>query len=125
VQGRRGTRFNPFYPVATFYVNPLPTSFGSYATGSSVAFSVHQVSTKTGPRQGLRHSRHTRFGWKGTFFTISTLWGPGCPSGNDAGLTNLTFVTSIPVTTDFFLISCDYNQVPKWFGTHYNLEVPS
>jgi len=33
-------------------------------------------------------------------------------------------VGSIPVTTDFFLISCDSNQVPKWFGTHYNLEVP-
>jgi len=30
----------------------------------------------------------------------------------------------IPVTTEFFLISCDSNQVPKWFGTHYNLEVP-
>jgi len=34
-------------------------------------------------------------------------------------------VGSIPVTTEFFLISCDSNQVPKWFGTHYNLEVPS
>jgi len=33
-------------------------------------------------------------------------------------------VATIPVTTDFFLISCDSNQVPKWFGTHYNLEVP-
>jgi len=32
-------------------------------------------------------------------------------------------VGSIPVTTEFFLISCDSNQVPKWFGTHYNLEV--
>jgi len=31
---------------------------------------------------------------------------------------------SIPVTTEFFLISCTSNQVPKWFGTHYNLEVP-
>jgi len=31
---------------------------------------------------------------------------------------------SIAVTTDFFLISCDSNQVPKWFGTHFNLEVP-
>jgi len=29
----------------------------------------------------------------------------------------------IPVTTDFFLISCDSNQVTKWFGTHYNQEV--
>jgi len=29
----------------------------------------------------------------------------------------------IPVTTEYFLISCDSNQVPKWFGTHYNLEV--
>jgi len=28
------------------------------------------------------------------------------------------FVGSIPVTTEFFLISCDSNQVPKWFGTH-------
>jgi len=33
-------------------------------------------------------------------------------------------VGSIPVTTEFFLISCDSNQVPKWFGAHYNLEVP-
>jgi len=33
-------------------------------------------------------------------------------------------VGSIPVTTVFFLISCDSNQVPKWFGTHSNLEVP-
>jgi len=33
-------------------------------------------------------------------------------------------VGSIPVATDFFLISCDSKQVPKWFGTHYNLEVP-
>jgi len=33
-------------------------------------------------------------------------------------------VGSIPVTTEFFLISCDSNQVPKWFGTHDNLEVP-
>jgi len=33
-------------------------------------------------------------------------------------------VGSTPVTTDFFLISCNSNQVPKWFGTHYNLEVP-
>jgi len=33
-------------------------------------------------------------------------------------------VGSIPVTTEFFLISGDSNQVPKWFGTHYNLEVP-
>jgi len=32
-------------------------------------------------------------------------------------------VGSIPVTTEFFLISCDSNQVPKWFETHYNLEV--
>jgi len=32
-------------------------------------------------------------------------------------------VGSIPVTTEFFLISCDSNQVPKWFGTHNNLEV--
>jgi len=30
----------------------------------------------------------------------------------------------IPVTTEFFLISCDSNQAPEWFGTHYNLEVP-
>jgi len=56
---------------------------------------------------------------------IHTSWmgeseGPGCPSGYDADLTN---DGSIPVTTDFFLISCDSNQVPKWFGTHYNLEV--
>jgi len=27
-------------------------------------------------------------------------------------------VGSIAVTTEFFLISCDSNQVPKWFGTH-------
>jgi len=33
-------------------------------------------------------------------------------------------VGSIPVTTEFLLISCDSNQVPKWFGTHYNLEIP-
>jgi len=33
-------------------------------------------------------------------------------------------VGTIPVTTEFFLISCDSNQVLKWFGTHYNLEVP-
>jgi len=33
-------------------------------------------------------------------------------------------VGSIPVTTEFFLISCDCYQVPKWFGTHFNLEVP-
>jgi len=33
-------------------------------------------------------------------------------------------VGSIPVTTEFFVISCDYGPVPKWFGTHYNLEVP-
>jgi len=32
-------------------------------------------------------------------------------------------VGSIPVTTEFFLFSCDSNQVPNWFGTHYNLEV--
>jgi len=32
-------------------------------------------------------------------------------------------VGSIPVTTEFFVISCDSNQVPKWFGTHRNLEV--
>jgi len=30
-------------------------------------------------------------------------------------------VGSIPVTTEFVLISCDSNQVPKWFGTQYNL----
>jgi len=30
----------------------------------------------------------------------------------------------VPDTTEFFLISCDSNQVPKWFGTDYNLEVP-
>jgi len=34
-------------------------------------------------------------------------------------------VGSIPDTTEFFLIiSCDSNQVPKWFGTHYYLQVP-
>jgi len=33
-------------------------------------------------------------------------------------------VGSIPDATDFILISCDSNQVPKWFGTHHNLEVP-
>jgi len=27
-------------------------------------------------------------------------------------------VGSIPVTTEFFLISIDSNQIPKWFGTH-------
>jgi len=32
-------------------------------------------------------------------------------------------VGSIPVTTEFFLILCDSNQVPKWFGTHHNLDV--
>jgi len=29
----------------------------------------------------------------------------------------------IPVTTEFFLILCDSSQVPKWFGTHCNVEV--
>jgi len=29
----------------------------------------------------------------------------------------------IPVTTEFFLISCDSNQVPKLFGAHYNQEI--
>jgi len=33
-------------------------------------------------------------------------------------------VGSVPVTTEFFLISCDSNQASKWFGTHYNLEFP-
>jgi len=33
-------------------------------------------------------------------------------------------VGSIHVTTEFFFISCDSNQVPKWFGTYNNLEVP-
>jgi len=33
-------------------------------------------------------------------------------------------VGSIPVTTEFFFISRDSDQVPKWFETHYNLEVP-
>jgi len=33
-------------------------------------------------------------------------------------------VGSIPVTTEFFLLSCDSNQVSKWFGTHFNLVVP-
>jgi len=33
-------------------------------------------------------------------------------------------VGSMSVTTEFFLISCDSNHVPKWLGTHYNLEVP-
>jgi len=37
------------------------------------------------------------------------------PSGVEAWLS---------VTTEFFLISCDCNQVPEWFGTLYNLEVP-
>jgi len=32
-------------------------------------------------------------------------------------------VGSIPVTIEFFLILCDSNQVPKWLGTHNNLEV--
>jgi len=31
-------------------------------------------------------------------------------------------VGSIPNTTEFLLISCDSDQVPKWFGTHYNHE---
>jgi len=30
-------------------------------------------------------------------------------------------VGSIPVTTEFFLISCDSNQVPKSFRTHYKI----
>jgi len=34
-------------------------------------------------------------------------------------------VGSSPVTTELFLISWASNQVPKWFGTHYHLEVPS
>jgi len=46
--------------------------------------------------------------------------GPGCPSGYDAGLTNQTSL----VRFEFFIISCDSNQIHKWFGTHYNLEVP-
>jgi len=33
----------------------------------------------------------------------------------------LNVVGSIPVTTEFFLISCDSNQVSKWFGTHCSL----
>jgi len=33
-------------------------------------------------------------------------------------------VGSIPRTTKFFVISYDSNQVPKGFGTHYNLDVP-
>jgi len=36
----------------------------------------------------------------------------------------LDVVGTILVTTEFFLISCDSNQVSRWFGTHYNLEVP-
>jgi len=32
-------------------------------------------------------------------------------------------VGSIPITTEFFLIPCDSNQVPKWFGIHYNPQV--
>jgi len=30
-------------------------------------------------------------------------------------------VGSIPVTTEYFFILCDSNQVPNWFGTHYKL----
>jgi len=41
--------------------------------------------------------------------------GPGCPSGWS---NKPDVVGSIPVTTELFLISCDSNQVPKWFGTH-------
>jgi len=33
-------------------------------------------------------------------------------------------VGSIPVTTEFVLISCDSNQVPKLFEAHNILEVP-
>jgi len=50
--------------------------------------------------------------------------GPGCPSGYDVVDHKPDVGCSIPVTTDFFLLSCDSNHVPKWFGTHYNLEVP-
>jgi len=39
-------------------------------------------------------------------------------------IVDVGIIGSIPVYTDFFLISCDSNQVPKWFGSHYNLEVP-
>jgi len=50
--------------------------------------------------------------------------GPGCPSGYDAGLTNQTSLVRFPSPLTFFLFSCDSYQVPKWFGTHFNLEVP-
>jgi len=41
-----------------------------------------------------------------------------------AATTLVYYVYSIPVTTEFFLISCDSNQISKWFGTYCNLEVP-
>jgi len=50
--------------------------------------------------------------------------GPGCPSGYDAGITNQTPLVQFPSPLKFFLSLCDSNQVRKWFGTHYNLEVP-
>jgi len=50
----------------------------------------------------------------GLFFRILGAWLSNKPD----------VVSSVPVTTAFFFISCDYNQVPKSFGTHYNLEVP-
>jgi len=37
---------------------------------------------------------------------------------------NLDCYLMASFTPEFFLVSCDSNQVPKWFGTHYNLEVP-
>jgi len=51
--------------------------------------------------------------------------GPGCPSCYDA---EPGVIGSIPVTTEFFLLSCDSNQVPKCgseptiiWRSHYNI----
>jgi len=60
--------------------------------------------------------------------SYSVSWEKYLSSYAHRGLTcwsnNPDVVGSIPVTTEYFLISCDSNQVPKWFGTQYNLEVP-
>jgi len=38
----------------------------------------------------------------------------------------ILFLQHVQVLTFIYLIiiSCDFNQVSKWFGTQYNLEVP-
>jgi len=55
-------------------------------------------------------------------YIISNVWLPQLFRGLVVRAADV--VGSIPVTTEFIFISCDSNLVPKWFGTHYNLEVP-